>query len=84
MKILLILIAALVATACAPVYKKGDIAYHWVGCHEVHTNPASTGEIAFFLITGWKMEKGDKIFFKQVSTKTDTAKVGPVTTANPC
>ena len=68
MKILLILIAALVATACTPV----------------HTNPASTGEIAFFLITGWKMEKGDKIFFKQVSTKTDTAKVGPVTTANPC
>ena len=41
MKILLILIAALVATACTPVYKKGDIAYHWVGCHEVHTNPAS-------------------------------------------
>lgn len=84
MKTILILTATLVATACTPLYKKGEIAYHWVGCHEVHTNPAPSGETAFFLVKEWKLEKGDKLYFKQVNTKTETGKIGPVKTANPC
>jgi len=82
MKTLLILAATLVATACAPLYKKGEIAYHWVGCHEVHTNPAPSGETAFLLVKKWKLEKGDKLFFKQVNT--ETGKVESVNTADPC
>jgi len=84
MKTILILTATLVATACTPIYKKGEIAYHWVGCHEVHTNPASTGETAFLFVKEWKLKKGDKLYFKQVNTKTETGKIGPVKTADPC
>ena len=57
MKTILILTAKLITTACNPINKKGEIAYHWVGCHEVHTNPAPSGETAFFLVKEWKLEK---------------------------
>jgi hypothetical protein len=74
------LIAALSACGFTPVYKKGEVAYDFVGCHVVSVNPASDGSRAF-IGPMFPLQVGDTVYFKQVN---DDLTVSPVTTGSPC
>ena len=71
-----------VTVACTPHYKKGEIAYGWVGCHEVGPENPKDGETAFFILRSNKLKEGQKLYFKQVHPETLT--VNKVKTATPC
>jgi hypothetical protein len=74
------LMAALSACGFTPVYKKGEVAYDFVGCHVVSVNPASDGSRAF-IGPMFPLQVGDTVYFKQVN---DDLTVSPVTTGSPC
>jgi hypothetical protein len=74
------LIAALSACGFTPVYKKGEVAYDFVGCHVVSANPASDGSRAF-IGPMFPLQVGDTVYFKQVN---DDLTVSPVVTGSYC
>ena len=81
MKSTIIVVTAVMAlTACGKgIYDEGDVAYEYVGCHQVIHNPADTGERAFLGFADLK--KGDYVFYKRVDNNGET---GPVVTATSC
>ena len=74
------LIAALSACGFTPVYKKGEVAYDFVGCHVVSVNPSPDGSKSF-IGPGIPLNVGDNVWFKQVNSDTT---VSPVTTGSHC
>jgi hypothetical protein len=74
------LIAALSACGFTPVYKKGEVAYDFVGCHVVSANPASD-ESRAFIGPMFPLQVGDTVYFKQVN---DDLTVSPVVTGSYC
>jgi hypothetical protein len=79
-----VLLTLVLASACTPHYKKGEIAYDWVGCHVVGSENPKNGETAFAFITSNKLKEGQLLYFKQVDTSTEESRVGKVQTATPC
>jgi hypothetical protein len=63
-----------------PIYKAGELAYDYVGCHTITQNPGPGGERAFVAV--FDLNKGDTLLFKQVSP--DGKTVNPITTGVPC
>ena len=82
MKKIIPVVALLLVGACSPMYTKGEVAYDFVGCHEVVKNP-NEGETAFFILPGLiNLHPGDKLYFKQVNKL--TLEVGSVKTGKKC
>lgn len=79
---ILIILLAGVTMACTPIYKKGEVAYDFVGCHTVGAENPKNGETAFAIWPGNKLLEGQRLYFKQVNP--DTLEVGKVQTATPC
>lgn len=79
-KLIIVIAASLLLAACGKrIHNKEEVAYAFVGCHEVIQNPASTGEKAFLGFID--LEVGDRIWFKRVN---DNGSVKPVATSTPC
>ena len=82
MKTLAIIMLVGVTAACTPHYKKGEIAYGYVGCHKVGPENPKNGATAFAIWPGNKLLEGQNLYFKQVHPETLT--VNKVQTATPC
>tara|TARA_R110000803_G_C11869677_1_gene308264 strand:- start:207 stop:479 length:273 start_codon:yes stop_codon:yes gene_type:complete len=74
MKYLIIVSLLLVGGCTIPTYNKdlGGVeweaqpAWHWIGCYTVNENPAEDGEIAFFILSIFPLEVGERVWFKNV------------------
>jgi hypothetical protein len=75
-----VVVGTLSACGFTPVYKKGESAYDFVGCHAVSVNPSEDGSKAF-IGPGIPLKLGDTVWFKQVN---DDLTVSPVTTGSYC
>jgi|TARA_B110000977_G_scaffold129583_1_gene165243 hypothetical protein len=82
MKILVVMLLAVTVIACTPIYKKGEVAYDFVGCHTVGAENPKNGETAWAIWPGNKLKEGQKLYFKQVNP--ETLEIGKVQTATPC
>ena len=82
MKILVVMLLAVTVIACTPIYKKGEVAYDYVGCHTVGAENPKNGETAWAIWPGNKLKEGQKLYFKQVNP--ETLEIGKVQTATPC
>ena len=79
---LAIIMLAGVTVACTPHYKKGEVAYDFVGCHTVGAENPKEGETAWAIWPGNKLKEGQKLYFKKVNP--ETLEIGKVQTATPC
>ena len=82
MKILVVMLLAVTVIACTPIYKKGEVAYDFVGCHTVGAENPKNGETAWAIWPGNKLKEGQKLYFKQVNP--ETLEIVKVQTATPC
>ena len=82
MKILVVMLLAVTVIACTQIYKKGEVAYDFVGCHTVGAENPKNGETAWAIWPGNKLKEGQKLYFKQVNP--ETLEIGKVQTATPC
>ena len=82
MKILVVMLLAVTVIACTPIYKKGEVAYDFVGCHTVGAENPKEGETAWAIWPGNKLKEGQKLYFKKVNP--ETPEIGKVKTATPC
>ena len=82
MKTVAILMLVGATIACTPIYKKGEVAYDFVGCHTVGAENPKEGETAWAIWPSNKLKEGQKLYFKQVNP--ETLEVGKVKTATPC
>jgi hypothetical protein len=76
------MLLAVTVIACTPIYKKGEVAYDFVGCHTVGAENPKEGETAWAIWPGNKLKEGQKLYFKKVNP--ETFEISKVQTATPC